>query len=237
VLHILSLFINQPSIAICSSYVISQPAGFVAASAHKEMLSSVAKHVWRRSLRLQSLRATQRAMGPARHTPVQAVTAVHARGFASQNRGLPNISAMECKNPPFAVAIVYNQSKHACQSVLQDLRGVWGSKIRVIQVVEDGSHKLPGMDSAIFIRPNSWGDLDHFKQRFEAKCTSKRSLSKQKSEKQIVFMPGSHTTEHDANILHLIAPTAADNALARGYYQSLIVHTVLPSPARPRLFC
>ena len=52
------------------------------------------------------------------------------------------ISAMETPLPPFPIALIYNQSKHACQSVLADLRAVWGSKIKVIQVVETGTHHL-----------------------------------------------------------------------------------------------
>jgi hypothetical protein len=36
------------------------------------------------------------------------------------------------------------------------LRAVWGDRIRVIQVVEDGNQRLPGTDSAIFIKPRAW---------------------------------------------------------------------------------
>jgi hypothetical protein len=43
--------------------------------------------------------------------------------------------------------------------VLADLRAVWGDRIRVIQVVEDGNQRLPGTDSAIFIKPKAWGDM------------------------------------------------------------------------------
>ena len=43
---------------------------------------------------------------------------------------------------------VYNPSKHACQSVLADIRAVWGKGIRVIQTVEEGIQKLPGMEDS-----------------------------------------------------------------------------------------
>ena len=52
------------------------------------------------------------------------------------------ISACQSPVPPFPTALIYNQSKHACQSVLADLRAVWGSKIHVIQTVEAGQHAL-----------------------------------------------------------------------------------------------
>ena len=50
--------------------------------------------------------------------------------------------------PPFPTVIVYNPSKHACQSVLADIRAVWGKGIRVIQTVEEGIQKLPGMEDS-----------------------------------------------------------------------------------------
>ena len=34
--------------------------------------------------------------------------------------------------------VIYNQSKHATNSVLADIRAVWGSRVRVIQTLEVG---------------------------------------------------------------------------------------------------
>lgn len=54
------------------------------------------------------------------------------------------------------------QSKHACQSVLSDIRAVWGSRVRCIQVVERKQHSLPGMDATLYIPEKSWGDMEKF---------------------------------------------------------------------------
>ena len=129
--------------------------------------------------------------------------------------------------------VVYNQSKHATNSVLADIRAVWGSRVRVIQTLEvpwdpiqtqvhpdfifisgrrfsiysdifyifiwvilrfshhitdkisgyllvvspfaqEGNQRLPGMDAALYVRPKSWGDLDHFKERLDFMCTQER---------------------------------------------------------------
>ena len=67
--------------------------------------------------------------------------------------------------------VVYNQSKHATNSVLADIRAVWGSGVRVIQTLEEGNQRLPGMDAALYVRPKSWGDLEHFKERLDFMCT------------------------------------------------------------------
>ena len=129
--------------------------------------------------------------------------------------------------------VVYNQSKHATNSVLADIRAVWGSRVRVIQTLEvpwdpiqtqvhpdfifisgrrfsiysdifyifiwvilrfshhitdkisgyllvvspfpqEGNQRLPGMDAALYVRPKSWGYLDHFKERLDFMCTQER---------------------------------------------------------------
>eukprot|EP00438_Fugacium_kawagutii_P012637 Skav215592 [mRNA] locus=scaffold666:136235:143159:+ [translate_table: standard] len=47
-----------------------------------------------------------------------------------------SISAPLAPEPPFPTVVVYNQSKHATNSVLADIRAVWGSRVRVIQTLE-----------------------------------------------------------------------------------------------------
>ncbi len=36
---------------------------------------------------------------------------------------------------------------------------------------QEGNQRLPGMDAALYVRPKSWGDLDHFKERLDFLCT------------------------------------------------------------------
>jgi biotin carboxylase len=86
--------------------------------------------------------------------------------------------------------LIYNQSKHACQSVLADLRAVWGSKIKVIQVVETGTHHLQGMDGEVVIDQKTWGNMEHFRKRLDAACIEDRQLGYRRSNGEVVFMPG-----------------------------------------------
>jgi len=92
--------------------------------------------------------------------------------------------------PPFPTVIIYNQSKHATQSVLADIRAVWGDKIRVVQTLEEGLQRLPGMDAALHVRPKSWGDMEHFKERLEWLCTQDHGLHHDRKNRGVVFMPG-----------------------------------------------
>jgi biotin carboxylase/biotin carboxyl carrier protein len=92
--------------------------------------------------------------------------------------------------PPFPTVIVYNQSKHATQSVLADIRAVWGDKIRVLQTLEDGLQKIPGMDGCIYVKPKSWGDMSHFEERLNALCAADNLLSSQRAGGKVCFMPG-----------------------------------------------
>lgn len=41
----------------------------------------------------------------------------------------------------------------------------------IIQPHQEGNQRLPGMDAALYVRPKSWGDLDHFKERLDFLCT------------------------------------------------------------------
>lgn len=100
-----------------------------------------------------------------------------------------NISA-PLAPPPFPTVIIYNQSKHATQSVLADIRAVWGNSVRVIQTIEEGKQRLPGMDAALHVKPKSWGDMEHFKERLDWLCTQDHGLSSHRQSKQVCFMPG-----------------------------------------------
>merc|ERR1719271_169973 len=92
--------------------------------------------------------------------------------------------------PPFPAVIIYNPSKHACQSVLADIRAVWGNSVRVIQTVEEGIQRLPGMDSCISVRPKSWTDMEHFAERLNAFCARDHALHRQRVAGKVCFMPG-----------------------------------------------
>jgi len=46
----------------------------------------------------------------------------------------------------------------ASNSVLADIRAVWGRNIRVIQTIEEGNQRLPGVDDVIFIQKAAWGE-------------------------------------------------------------------------------
>ncbi|CAE7347625.1 unnamed protein product, partial [Symbiodinium necroappetens] len=107
-----------------------------------------------------------------------------------QQRAKADISAPLAPEPPFPTVIVYNQSKHATNSVLADIRAVWGSSVRVIQTLEEGRQRLPGMDAALYVKPKTWGDLQHFKERLDFLCTQDHELSRHRAAKQVVFMPG-----------------------------------------------
>ena len=101
----------------------------------------------------------------------------------------PSASAAQSL-PPFPAVIIYNPSKHACQSVLADIRAVWGDSVRVIQTVEEGIQKLPGMDSCISVRPKSWTDMEHFAERLNAFCVQDHALHRQRLAGEVCFMPG-----------------------------------------------
>merc|ERR1719387_2495687 len=59
------------------------------------------------------------------------------------------VSAPLAPEPPFKTVIIYNQSKHASQSVLADIRAVWGTRVRVIETIEEGLQRLPGVDASL----------------------------------------------------------------------------------------
>lgn len=109
------------------------------------------------------------------------------RRFAS---GQANISSTQAPAPPYSTVVIYNQSKHACQSVLADIRAVWGARVRVLQVVEDGLQHLPGMNGALYIKPKSWADMGHFEERLKQLCTQDHALAAARSKGDCVFMPG-----------------------------------------------
>lgn len=109
---------------------------------------------------------------------------------ALQHRWKTGSISAPLAEPPFPTVVVYNQSKHATNSVLADIRAVWGSRVRVIQTLEEGNQRLPGMDAALYVKPKSWGDLGHFKERLEFLCTQDHEFARHRAAKQVVFMPG-----------------------------------------------
>mmetsp|Transcript_53138 Transcript_53138/g.124477 ORF Transcript_53138/g.124477 Transcript_53138/m.124477 type:complete len:1295 (-) Transcript_53138:103-3987(-) len=127
--------------------------------------------------------ATQQFARSAPKGPIQ-------NGVWESRRMNANISAPLAPEPPFTTVITYNQSKHATGSVLADIRAVWGDKIRVIQTLEEGLQRLPGMDDVIFVKPKSWGNMEHFTERLEWKCSQDHALAAERSKKEVVFMPG-----------------------------------------------
>ena len=110
--------------------------------------------------------------------------------FTQQATWINSSAAQSGANPPFPICVIYNQSKHACNSVLADIRAVWGDKVKVLQVIEEGNQKLPNMDGRIQISKGAWGDMDHFGTRLDAACTQDHQLQAQRDAKGIVFMPG-----------------------------------------------
>jgi len=138
-----------------------------------------------RPARLTQRLVCQKAFAPRVRTALPAPAALKL-----SSRGNANISAPLAPEPPFQTVIIYNQSKHATQSVLADIRAVWGSKVRVLQTLEEGRQRLPNMDGAIYVKPKTWGDLEHFKERLNFACTQDHALHHQRSARQVVFMPG-----------------------------------------------
>eukprot|EP00931_Biecheleriopsis_adriatica_P083062 TRINITY_DN5657_c0_g1_i3.p1 TRINITY_DN5657_c0_g1~~TRINITY_DN5657_c0_g1_i3.p1 ORF type:complete len:1302 (+),score=355.00 TRINITY_DN5657_c0_g1_i3:71-3976(+) len=126
--------------------------------------------------------------GSGRNLPIP--TAGFTVAVPKQQRAKSSISAPLAPEPPFPTVIIYNQSKHATNSVLADIRAVWGGQVRVLQTLEEGKQRLPGMDGAIYVRPKSWGDLNHFQERLDFLCTQDHQLNLHRASRQVVFMPG-----------------------------------------------
>ena len=36
---------------------------------------------------------------------------------------------------------------------------------------QEGKQRLPGMDAALYVKPKTWGDLKHFRERLDFLCT------------------------------------------------------------------
>lgn len=143
------------------------------------MLSKLAS-----SAKAVSAKLPRRRVPPSIFTQVPAALGVQAARFSSTNISAP------LAPPPFPTVIIYNQSKHATQSVLADIRAVWGNKIRVIQTIEEGNQRLPNMDGCLHVRPKSWGDMEHLKERLDWFCSQDHAFAAQRKSNQICFMPG-----------------------------------------------
>jgi len=92
--------------------------------------------------------------------------------------------------PPFRTVIIYNQSKHATQSVIADIRAVWGNQIRIIQTLEEGLQRLPNVDGTLYVKQKSWGDMKHFEHRLNYLCSQDHTLHHDRQASEVVFMPG-----------------------------------------------
>ncbi|CAD7974592.1 unnamed protein product [Amoebophrya sp. A120] len=115
-----------------------------------------------------------------------------------------NLSAMEVTHPPYQIVVIYNQSRHASNSVLADVRAVWGQAVIVVQTVEDNAvsestetttnsvanNRLQGVDDVILVRPGKWGDLDHFKERMGHYETQNPWFWQARRHGEVVFMAG-----------------------------------------------
>lgn len=145
-----------------------------------------------RSVSKRLLRRSAAALSAGRLATERVVPYLVAAGVPQSRSAasLPAIAAPLAEKPPFHTVIIYNQSKHASQSVLADIRAVWGDKVRVLQTVEDGKQRLPGMDGVLYVRPKSWGDLAHFKDRLDAFCSQDHVLARDRAARDVVFMPG-----------------------------------------------
>jgi biotin carboxylase/biotin carboxyl carrier protein len=144
------------------------------------------------SMELGLSQAVNQVGGPRTVAPVMTAT-VPSKTAQSQTTtaGKPGkpVSAPQSE-PPFTTVITYNQSKHATNSVLADIRAVWGPRVRVIQTLEDGLQRLPGMDGALPVLKGSWGNMDQFAERLDAMCTQDHELAKDRAEGNVCFMPG-----------------------------------------------
>jgi biotin carboxylase len=74
--------------------------------------------------------------------------------------------------------------------VLADIRAVWGSNIRIIQTIEEGNQRLPGVDEVIYIQKATWANMEHFAQRLDLACSQDHTLAKERKAGKVVFMPG-----------------------------------------------
>lgn len=148
------------------------------------MLSIPARRVARAARKTADIVTGSRAAASRKSVPSPLAACVtQSRLFAS------NPSAPQSP-PPYPTVIIYNQSKHATQSVIADIRAVWHDKVRVIQTIEDGLQHLPGADGCIYVRPKSWGDMAHFEERLNGKCTQDPLLREHRAKGDAVFMPG-----------------------------------------------
>eukprot|EP00933_Yihiella_yeosuensis_P071818 TRINITY_DN80059_c0_g1_i1.p1 TRINITY_DN80059_c0_g1~~TRINITY_DN80059_c0_g1_i1.p1 ORF type:complete len:1309 (-),score=305.53 TRINITY_DN80059_c0_g1_i1:114-4040(-) len=160
------------------------------------MLSKCARQLASSSSRAQATRSIRNvnwaAVSSARPVLTRLASKVSGVGTsrAQSSQAAANISAPLAPEPPFPTVIIYNQSKHATNSVLADIRAVWGNKVRVLQTLEEGRLPLPNMDGCIYVKPKSWGDLEHFKARLDVACSQDHGLYHHRANKQVVFMPG-----------------------------------------------
>merc|ERR1712196_541781 len=92
--------------------------------------------------------------------------------------------------PPFKTVIIYNQSRHASNSILSEMKNVWGNKLNIVMVIEEGLQPPLGVDHAIYIKAKDWGNMDVFKERLDYFETQDKFFHSQLKSKEVAFMPG-----------------------------------------------
>jgi len=133
--------------------------------------------------------ASSRTLATGIRLPAQLAEAPSAKRFQRARKFSAAISAPQAP-PPFPTVIIYNQSKHASQSVVADIRAVWGANIRIIQTIEDGNQRLPNVDAALYLGQKKWADMAHFEERLDALCAKDHKLHAHRVAGKVCFMPG-----------------------------------------------
>jgi biotin carboxylase len=197
------------------------------------MLSKVSRTVVGRAALSRKAKALVKPL-----SAVAAKTPDHSNFAKEQRRYQTKISAPQAP-PPFPICITYNQSKHATNSVLADIRAVWGNRIRVLQTVEEGGQRLPGMDGVIYIGSKMWGNTGHFKERLKYAATQDHHLDQHWKAGEVVFMPGwsafaeSAETARAVNELGLVWPgtePVASDSLEKIGFKRICKDVGAPTP-------
>merc|ERR1719460_2942278 len=163
---------------------IAKPHSWATPSRMLSKLSRNSKSIARAATTLAPRALATGIPAPARFA--EAPCLLHARQTRMSSSA---ISAPQAP-PPFNTVLVYNQSKHASQSVIADIRAVWGDKIRIIQTIEDGLQRLPNVDGALYIGTKRWGDMEHFEERMKTFSAKDHLFHSDHMTSNICFMPG-----------------------------------------------
>ncbi len=124
-----------------------------------------------------SARAVMREMLPLRRQPVASGTA-HAT----------YVSPYDLKKAPIPTIVLYNQSPHANNFAIEQLKAVWPS-LRIIQVCQNGRTPNKGADDVLYIPKEKWGDIAYFAQRFFEKLHADPALANQMAAGEVGLYP------------------------------------------------